>query len=98
VSLYGSEIWGYLPVSKWEKQINKYIKKKNRLLNNLIISTKGLIKNHKLKNDRQYNGQKKNNKETIYKTLHRKLENPTKIIWVCMNSGLFCRDNNRFVI
>jgi hypothetical protein len=27
VALYGSEIWGYFPASKWEKQINKYISK-----------------------------------------------------------------------
>jgi hypothetical protein len=28
LALYGSEIWGYFPASKWEKQINiKYISK-----------------------------------------------------------------------
>ena len=28
MALYESEIWGYFPASKWEKQINKYIYKK----------------------------------------------------------------------
>jgi hypothetical protein len=40
VALYGSEIWGYFPASKWEKQINKYISKETDSLITEKLHTK----------------------------------------------------------
>ena len=40
VAIYGSEIWGYFPASKWEKQINKYISKETDSLITEKLHTK----------------------------------------------------------
>jgi hypothetical protein len=41
-----------------------------------FADTKGVIRSHQSKKDKQYNGQRKRTKglTTIYKTLHRKLK------------------------
>ena len=40
MAIYGSEIWGYFPASKWEKQINKYISKETDSLITEKLHTK----------------------------------------------------------